>query len=60
MSGDYRKSLDDLERGVRVPRDEQITAQEAEPPRDYLDPEDLDRMRLLADPASAGRLKPQR
>ena len=59
MSGDHRQSLDDLERGVRVPREQQLETQECEPPRVYLEPEELDRLRLLADPAGAGRLKPR-
>lgn len=52
-------SLDDLERTARVPRDQQVEQQQSEPQRDYLAPEDLDRLRLLADPASAGRLRPR-
>jgi hypothetical protein len=60
MSRDYRQSLGDLERGVRVPRDQQIETQDAEPPREYVEPEDLDRARLLANPAGAGRLNPRR
>lgn len=59
MEPDYRQSLDDLERAVRVPRDQQREAQDADPPRTYMEPEDLDRLRLLADPAGAGRLKPR-
>ncbi len=59
MSPDYRQSLDDLERTARVPRDQQSETQVADPPREYMDPEDLDRLRLLSDPASPGRLKPR-
>jgi hypothetical protein len=59
MSRNYRQSLDDLERGVRVPREQQSEAQDAEPPREYVEPEDLDRLRLLASPMGAGRLKPR-
>lgn len=60
MSRDDRQSLDDLERGVRVPREEQLEAQDADPPREYVEPEDLERARLLADPAGAGTLRPRR
>ncbi len=60
MSRDYRQSLEDLERGVRVPREQQIEGQDTEPPREYMEPEDLDRLRLLANPMAAGRLKPRR
>ena len=59
VSRNYRLSLDDLERGVRVPRDAQIEAQDVDPPREYLEPEDLDRVRLLASPAGASRLEPR-
>ena len=59
MSPEYRQSLDDLERSVRVPREAQVEVQATEPPRDYLEPEDLDRLRLLANPAGAGRLNPR-
>ena len=59
MSPDYRQSLTDLERTARVPRDQQGETQPVDPPREYLDPEDLDRLRLLADPAGPGRLNPR-
>jgi len=59
MSRNYRQSLDDLERGVHVPREQQGEAQDAEPPREHVEPEDLDRLRLLASPMGAGRLKPR-
>ena len=49
--------MDDLERAVRVPRDQQVETQDSEPPREYVSAEDLDRLRLLADPASPGRLR---
>ena len=58
MSRNYRQSLDDLEHGVRVPREQQSEAQDADPPREYMEPEDLDRLRLLS-PTGAGRLKPR-
>jgi hypothetical protein len=57
MSRDYHLSLDDLERSVRVAPEDQLEVQEVDPPREYVAPEDLDRARLLADPAGAGRLK---
>lgn len=56
----FKRSLADLEHEARVPREQQVESQEADPPRDYMDPEDLDRLRLLADPAGAGRLRPRR
>jgi hypothetical protein len=56
----YRQTLDALEAGVRVPPDQQVEGQNVDPPRGYMDPEDLDRMRLLANPAGAGRLNPRR
>lgn len=55
----YRQSLEALERGVRVPRDQQVEEQDVEPPPVYVDPEDLDRMRLLG-PTGAGTLNPHR
>jgi hypothetical protein len=57
VSRDYRQSLEDLERGVRVPPEQQVEGQEADSPRQYLEPEELDRLQLLANPAGAGRLK---
>ena len=59
MSRNYRQSLDDLERDVRVHREQQSEAQDGEPPREYVEPEDFDRLRLLASPDGAGRLKPR-
>lgn len=59
MSRDDRTSLEDLERGVRVPREQQSEGQAPEPPRVYVEAEDLDRLRLLASPMSAGRLDPR-
>jgi hypothetical protein len=59
MSGRFRKSLDQLERGVRVPREAQVESQATEPPHEFMSPEDLDQMMLLANPAGAGRLKPR-
>ena len=60
MTGRFRRTLDDLERSAHVPFDEQVQEQDADPPRDYLDPEDADRLRMLADPAGAWRLDPRR
>ncbi len=57
MTSDYRGPLEDLERAVRVPPELQTTTQDVRQPRDHLAPEDLDRLRLLADPAGAGRLR---
>ncbi len=59
MSPDYRQSLDDLERRAHVPREQQSEAQQVDPPRAYMEPEDLDRLRLLASPMGAGRLEPR-
>lgn len=47
--------LEAHEAGVRVPRDLLVEGQDVEPPDGYVDPEDLDRLRLLACPAGAGR-----
>lgn len=59
MSHDYRLTLAELEHDVRVPREQQIEGQDAEPPREYMEPEELDRSLLLANPAGAGRLNPR-
>jgi len=56
----FKRSLADLEHEAHVPREQQVESQAVDPPRDYMDPEDLDRRRLLADPAGAGRLHPRR
>ena len=56
----FEASLEDLERSARVPREQQVEAQDVDPPRAYLEPEELDRLRLLADPTGAGRLDPRR
>jgi hypothetical protein len=57
--GKYAKSLEDLERGVHVPVDEQVSEQPVDVPHDVMEPEDLDRLRLLGVTA-AGRLNPRR
>lgn len=59
MSSRFRQSLDELERGVRVSREQQVESQETEPSREFMEPEELDRVRLLANPAGAGQLKPR-
>ena len=60
MARDYRQSMDDLERGVQVPREQQIELQETATLREYVEPEDLDRLRMLASPSGAWRLDPRR
>jgi len=55
----FKRSLADLEAEAHVPREQQVESQAVDPPRDYLDPEDFDRLRLLADPSGAGRLRPR-
>jgi hypothetical protein len=60
MDRDFRQSLDDLERGSRVPREQQVETQDMQPsPPEYVAPEDFDRIRLVAAPETAGRLKPR-
>ena len=59
MDSNFRQSLDDLERSARVPREQQVETQEVEPLHEYVAPEDLDRVRLVASIESAGRLKPR-
>lgn len=61
MSHTFRLSLQELERSARVRREQQTETQAvAEPVHDYVQPEDLDRIRLVAAPESAGRLDPRR
>ena len=59
MANRFRRPLDDLERSVRVPPEQQVELQDTEPPGEYLAPEDLDRIRLVASIEGAGRLKPR-
>lgn len=59
MERSFRQSLDDLERSVRVPREQQVETRDVEPVREYVEPEDLDRIRLVAAVESAGRLDPR-
>jgi hypothetical protein len=57
MSDRYRRPLDELVDEVRVPVEQQGEAQPAvrhEP----LTPQEVDSIRLLNDPAHAGRLRP--
>ncbi|MCW2615057.1 MAG: hypothetical protein JWN08_2051 [Frankiales bacterium] len=42
---------------VHVPVAEQVESQPGDEPRTYLDPEDADRLHLLANPSGAGRLR---
>ena len=54
----YAKSLEDLERGVHVPVEDQVVTQPTDSPHEAMDPEDLDRLRLLGT-TGAGRLNPR-
>ena len=56
----FRQSLDDLERGVRVPPELQVELQDVDPPGEHVAPEDLDRIRLVASIEGAGRLDPRK
>ena len=58
-AGRFAKTLEDLERGVHVAAEDQITEQPVDPPHDAMEPEDLDRLRMLGVTA-AGRLNPRR
>ncbi len=51
----YAVTLAALETSARVEPAEQVEEQPAHPPREYLDQGELDRLRLLANPAGAGR-----
>jgi hypothetical protein len=59
MERNFGQSLEALEASARVPREQQIETQDVEPLREYIAPEDFDRIRLVASPESAGRLKPR-
>ena len=59
MANRFRRPLDDLERSVRVPLDQHVEMQDVDPPGEYLAPEDLDRVRLVASIDGAGRLEPR-
>jgi hypothetical protein len=52
----YRRPLDDLVGEARVPVEEQATTQQVER-HEPLTPQEADLIRLLPDPASAGRLR---
>lgn len=52
----YDVPLEQLD-AVHVPVEEQGETQPVDEPRTYLDPEDADRLQLLANPSGAGRLK---
>lgn len=56
----YSRPLEDLERAAHVRVDDQVQEQDVSPPRQYVDPEDADRLRLLNDPAGGGTLRPRR
>ena len=58
MTNPYAVPLDDLERDAHVPVDEQVTAQPEPPATGPLEPEELDRLRLLG-VTGAGRLHPR-
>ncbi len=53
MTQDYRQSLDELERAVHVPREQQSETQDIDPPREFVAAEDFERLRLLSNPAGA-------
>ena len=59
MERNLGQSLAALESSARVPREHQVETQDVEPLREYVAPEDFDRIRLVASPESAGRLKPR-
>src|SRR5690348_1730893 len=43
----YAKSLEDLERGVHVAVEDQVVEQPVDAPHDAIEPEELDRIRML-------------
>ena len=57
-SGRYTVRLEDLERAVRVPVEEQGTVQDEPPAEGPWSPEERDRQRLLGI-TGAGRLRPE-
>lgn len=57
MDRNFGQSLEALEGSARVPREQQIETQDVDSFREYVAPADLDRIRLVASPESAGRLK---
>jgi hypothetical protein len=54
----YSIRLTELEAGAHVPLHDQKEVEPIREPPDGLSPADLDRRRLLNDPAGAGRLRP--
>lgn len=56
---EYGQPIEALERSARVPPEQWVAEEDVSPPRTYVDPEDLDRMRLLG-PTGAGSLDPRR
>jgi len=56
----FRQSMDDLERGVRVPPELQDELQDVDRPGQYVALEDPDRIRLVASIEGAGRLNPRK
>jgi hypothetical protein len=52
----YAVTLADLQRGVHVPTEEQVTEQSEPPPAPPISDEELDRQRLLGS-TGAGRLR---
>ena len=59
MERNFGQPLAALESSARVPREQQVETQDVETPREYMAPEDFDRIRLVASPGGAGRLKPR-
>ena len=55
----YRVKLSELEAEAHVPVDQQLEVQPASEPQEIMSPEELDRRRLLNQPAPAGRLRPR-
>lgn len=53
----FTVSIDALEESARVPVEQQVEGQSVDEHPEYVSPEDLDRLRLLNDPAGAGRLR---
>ena len=47
MTNPYSRPLSELD-AVHVAPDDQVEAQDVDSPREYVDPEDLDRARLLS------------
>ena len=56
----FHQSIDDVERSVRVPPELQVELQDVDLHGEYVAPEDLDRVRLVAAIDGAGRLNPRK